>query len=343
MGEIKAAAACGRIENESCVFVSENGRAAARLALPPRRIFRAECPAAGIALQEGRDFYAEGRTLVLLRRDVPFMEYGWLFRRDIPDGLDAGEEYGITDVLLACPERLAGYQFRVTYEPAEEEAFPQTVYYPQNAAFIRKKLRRKEDVSLLIYGDSISNAANSSGEMGLPPHAAPWHEAAAARAAGISGAAVRVYNRSRSGYGTVWGASAAAEMTGKTEADALVVAFGMNDATENLSAEEYGRNIRRILAERNRTQKDCILISSVLPNPDSSRAVPRLRLAYREKLFGIARENGCALIDMTAVSEYFFRRKLYCEISGNNFNHPNDFIYKFYEDALADLLTGGEE
>jgi hypothetical protein len=53
------------------------------------------------------------------------------------------------------------------------------------------------------------------------------------------------------------------------------------------------------------------------------------------------RENY-AFMDMLSVSEYYLKTKDYSEISGNNFNHPNDFIYRFYADAFAYLLTTEE-
>ena len=126
------------------------------------------------------------------------------------------------------------------------------------------------------------------------------------------------------------------------EADLLIVAFGMNDGADHLSCEEFEKNIRTILQARKCADCNVILVSSILPHPDSELFRLSLRKEYGMALKRICEEENCAFMDMFALSEHYLQTKNYCEISGNNFNHPNDFIYRFYADALTYLLTQEE-
>lgn len=325
------------ILEEPIVFVESNGTICANLAIEPTEIVKIYNPIRGESI-ELKDISVKGKTLSVKSGDVPFLKESWLRAVDLPTHIqNLGTEYNITDVLLTDARQLASFQYRVTYV-AQRLALPQTAYYASALARFREKARNGEPLTILLYGDSISNAANSSGEGMFEPFEKPWHEQAIERVRlEFQNKNIELINRSRSGYGSTWGAENAAENI--ESADLLVVAFGMNDATENLPCEKFTENIRRILQERKNSDCDVVLVSSILPNPNSEYARLDLRKSYGEALNKLCVQNGFAFMDMLSVSEYYATRKRYCEISGNNFNHPNDFIYRFYADAFTYLLT----
>ncbi len=260
--------------------------------------------------------------------------------KNVPDSIkDLGIEYGITDVLLMEPVFIAKQSYDVTYE-TDDVDFPQCVYGSETLSQIFEKAQKAKELSITLFGDSISNGANCSHEGGYSPNEGPWFDNVVKRLEREEkGWNVMLTNRSRSGYGTVWGESVSKEIWADIEDDVFIVAFGMNDGTDGLSADDYISNIRKILQNRKNPLGAFILISSILPNPDSQFYRHGLRFEYAKRLKMLCSEMGGAFVDMTTLSEYLLNRKLYCDISGNNFNHPNDFVYRFYEDAIYFLLT----
>lgn len=260
----------------------------------------------------------------------------WLLGQDMPDDFHEDTRFKL-GVMLPIPADLVAYQYRVTYKVKDSFDFPKTNYYNNNLCFVKDKLKSKKDVNILLYGDSISNAANSSGDLNIPPFEKAWYEKAIYHLEKLYNVKINLTNNSRSGYPSSWGVEAIPEKIKPIDCDLLVVGFGMNDATTKVSADQFENNIRAIIDAK--PNCSVILISSILPNLQSSFSFYDLRLEYRERLKSLCKEKSCALIDMTEVSEYYKDKKAYAEISGNNFNHPNDFIYKFYANALYTILT----
>ena len=214
------------------------------------------------------------------------MKKEWLYVKNLPSHIKhTGAEYKIFDVLLMDVPQLASLQYRVTYI-AEQPNFPQTAYYAHTLSCLRDKARHGEEIKIILYGDSISNAANSSGEGAFAPFEKPWYEQAVLNAKKYySNEKITLVNRSRSGYGTEWGAECASDKI--EEADLLIVAFGLNDATADLSCEEYMANVRKILQERKNEDCAVLLISSILltlPFKTAAYGVThKLLLEYRIK------------------------------------------------------------
>lgn len=324
---------------EPIVFLERNGERTALLSERPIALLKIYNPITNEYLME-EEYSVWGREIRLVSEKARYLKEEWLQVKNLPPHIKhTGAEYKIFDILLMDVPQLASYQYRVTYQ-AEEPAFPQTAYYPQALSRFREKARLGEKVKILLYGDSISNAANSSGEGDFPPHERKWYDAAVDRAKDFfSNEDITLINNSRSGYGSSWGAENAVEKV--EDADLLIVAFGMNDGSEGLPCEKFMENVRVILQSK---KKECevILISSILPHPKSELFYHSLRREYGKELKALCERENYAFMDMLSVSEYYLKTKDYSEISGNNFNHPNDFIYRFYADAFAYLLTTEE-
>lgn len=329
------------VRAEPAVFVSENGKITAKLMFTPLRIISAVNPYTGERLREGSDYTVNGKTVELCNTNVLYLCDEWLRGINVPPHiLSLGDEYGIKDVLLMDAKQLAKFQFRFTYETSDENDMPKLAFGGDNLKNTRKKLEEGKPVRILLYGDSISNAANSSGEMGIAPFEPAWYDSAAKEVSEFYGTQIEVINRSKSGYGSTWGAKNAAGLIGGEQFDLLIIAFGMNDGSEKLGVERFAENIRAILGSRKDTGGDFILVSTILPSPHS--VLSGMQGEYRTKLYYIAQSRG-AVMDMTALSEYLIPKKRYCDVSGNNFNHPNDFVYLFYKNALAELLGTKQE
>ncbi len=196
---------------------------------------------------------------------------------------------------------------------------------------------------LVFYGDSISNAANSSWEMQKENPELTWREQAKRNIEAQFGAEVVLHNYSRSGYGSDWGREAVEEKFTGEEAHLVLLAFGMNDGSANVSQKHFADNLREIMSKIQKTVKNSdgkgvefILISTPLPNPASTECY-RNQPLYADAAQSLVKE-GVAHLNMTSVWQWLLKKKEYCEISGNNLNHPNDFSYRFYGDGIGETF-----
>lgn len=326
-------------ETEECiVFVKEGGQITANLLFEPSRILSVR-DSGGNILQEGVDYQINGRMMTSLST-TPFLTAETLKNKEVPSYLKSeNERYKITGCLLMDAVQLFSYQLHVHYVYDRiGNAVPDPVSKKIRLPYIRDRILAKKKLRVILYGDSISNAANSSWEMGIGARG-PWYECASEEISRAFGVQVDVRNFSKSGYGTVWGVSAAKEKFQGCGGDLFIIAFGMNDGAERLSADDFAENIRRIMnfAKNENPNAEFILISPPLANPLSKEA-SGFQSRYRCPLKKM-QDQGIACIDMTSVYAFLMQRKRYCEISGNNLNHPNDFTYGIYEKALVKVIS----
>ncbi len=328
----------GQVCVERVIFLRKEGKLRAKLLYAPEEILSV-CNALTGECVRRDTFTAEGNILSALST-VAFLEEDWLTCKNLPEGLvNLGEEYGISDVFLFEPRFLAEHSYEVAYR-ASEKALPEYAYGSSKLTSLLKAARKKKKLCITLLGDSISNAANSSGEGRFPPYAKAWYEEGCEGARAYYGdTEICFSNRSRSGCGTEWAITVAESIWEETEDDLFIVAFGMNDASASLPTKKYIENIRYLLEKRKNKDGAFVLIASILPNPDSALYYGELRKEYQLALRALCKELGGGFIDMTALSEALMQRKDYVSLSGNNFNHPNDYVYRFYAEALRRLLT----
>lgn len=323
------------IREEPVLFFLKDGRRFAKVAFEIENLIKIENPTKGEILSV-KDFVIDGRELRTDKEISSVFQSEWLQGKNLPNDLHADLRFNVGDILLPIPQELVAYQYWVTYQAKETPQYPNILKYADNLVRVKEKLQKGENITILIYGDSISNAANSSWQLELPPYRKPWYERAAEKISERYGCEVSIVNNSKSGYPSSWGVENLEEKVVKVDFDLIVEAFGMNDGSADIPTEIFEENVKKIITAK--PNISAVLVSSILPNEESNLSFYGLRMEYRRSLNSLCQTCGCALIDMTAISEFFQEKKLYAEISGNNFNHPNDFIYNFYANALIDLL-----
>ena len=216
------------------------------------------------------------------------------------------------------------------------------------------KLNKKEKTELFVYGDSISTGANCSSFLGIAPALPSWMALTRANLAAYYGAEVVLTNKSVGGWtsndavsggiGTVEGQRTtqlglSALFNTKTGAlygykpDIAVVGFGMNDATLGVTIERFKKNISSLVFTLREANPACdiILVGTMLPNPDAS-AHNKNQAAYAAALEEIAAgKDGIAVVNVGLLHASLLEAgKRYIELSGNNVNHPNDFMTRVY-------------
>ncbi len=329
------------VQDEIVVFVESNGNISGHLAFAPLEIIEAKTRN-GRALQEGMDFEINGTTVMLKNKAVSYFKEEWLKNKNVPQDIpNENGQYGIGGALLISPAYLRDRQILFTYKKC---VLPFIGFLPKYISLpkTKKKLETEKRLKIALFGDSISNAANSSWEMGVSGY--EHYFSKVCREVGKHyGADVSYCNMSRSGYGTVWAISAVEEKFKDTDVDLVIIAFGMNDAPDGLSMRQFTDNVAEIMRRIRALlpEVEFILVATPVPNKDCAYVYAG-QDTYIHGLNELLCE-GVTVCNCTAISQFLLQKKAYVEISGNNFNHPNDFFYEIYADAYITLLCNLSE
>ncbi len=114
----------------------------------------------------------------------------------------------------------------------------------------------------------------------------------------------------------------------------LVLGLGMNHRD---SASEFEATFRKLrdAIQAAVPEADIVLVAPMTSNPKAS-SVARFPL-YLESLRKLESPN-VAVADVASPWMSILERKPYYDISGNNFNHPNDFGHRLYAQVIARLF-----
>jgi lysophospholipase L1-like esterase len=153
------------------------------------------------------------------------------------------------------------------------------------------------------------------------------------------GREIKYENLSVGGKTSDWGVQVVDDVS-RHRPDLVIIAFGMNDASTHMPADQYQRNIKRIMEGvlRLNPGAEFILVSTMVGNPEWTASSMEHYQAYREKLFEL-QSDSVAVADMTSVWMEFLKHKTLLDITGNGVNHPNDFGHRTYAQVILSLLS----
>lgn len=191
---------------------------------------------------------------------------------------------------------------------------------------IKNKIANKKDIKIVVYGDSICRGMTSSGYLKREPFIPPWYELVKIGLEEKFGINVNIYNDSEIGMDALWGVNHMKERV-PLDADLYIIGFGMNDGTGGVSEEFYINNIKEIIKYIG--DKDTVLLSTIIPNPDAELLDGTKFLNKQEKYYPFLKSlenNHICVANFTEFHKNILVKKKYFDISGNNINHPNDFL-----------------
>lgn len=139
-----------------------------------------------------------------------------------------------------------------------------------------------------------------------------------------------------------WGLDNVQENINKHNPNLVVLGFGMNDGTQGVKPEQFQSNIEKTIQAVRAKHPNCefILVSTTLPNPDVSGPWTQYQPDYQDVLEAIAgRTSGVAVAKMTDMHTHLLRLKRYWDMTGNNINHPNDFLARVYAQVVSQVLV----
>lgn len=340
--------------NESTTFiVREDGSITAKLYFKPTKIISVLSNDLKTTFTEGKDYTWDGEsnTLTLTNNSaIPYFTQNDLHGKDengqyIPDfgsatPWDALGRSRFGDQLYCVSAFLYEKQIAVTYE-YEFGAWdgPTTEYQGDHLPKTMEKLKNNETINVVFFGDSIFTGCDSSKMHAHDPMQDSFPTLIKnAFEETYPQLHVKCYNPSVGGKDSVWGVENVQLVIDK-QPDLVFIGFGMNDGTR--SGRAVIENLQKIIDAVREKNPDCefVVVAPMVPNQaagflQSQGQYPR---AF-SKLAG----EGVAYVDMFNCHSKLLEQKDFVSMSGNNINHPNDWLIRVYAMNLWSALHASE-
>ena len=208
----------------------------------------------------------------------------------------------------------------------------------------KKLLTEDKKLRLLVFGDSLSVGANASGftDSYAPPYQPTYVNMLAAALSERYGAEIELHNPSKGGAGSSWAAETVNELAAPFKPDLAIVAFGGNDSPT--SPEVYGENIKKVALAIRKANPDCEFIFAATLLPNKLLCTPRALFYGNQPLFvpvlyRLADELApAAVASISELHDYILTKKRFIDMTGNNVNHPNDFMHRLHAQYYLDML-----
>lgn len=199
---------------------------------------------------------------------------------------------------------------------------------------VTRKLAQGDGLHIVHLGDSISRECDASGKYNVPPYAPGFGPMITDALTMHFNCPVDRVNLSIGGKSSTWGVQQIDNVIANRP-DLVILAFGMNDASDDMPLDMYQSNIRKIITDTRVAcpQAEFLLISSMSANSQWTYSRPELYPQYRDALAQL-QGDGVILADVYTLWHTFDQRKGHIAITGNGLNHPNDFGHRLYAMTL---------
>lgn len=340
--------ASGFIYNESLTMTEgENGAIEAPLMFQPECILTVRSATLENLYEEGKDWvFRDGKICLVPGSAIPFFTKEQLYPaakwKDKFFPHYGAEGY----ILFEEGNYFHRHQIAVTYTCKKGQwdgLIPQ--YAGNQLSRTIRCLRRGKQLKMVLFGDSISAGYNASsfGD-GAPPYLPCWGEMIAEGLRDHYAAEVEFMNPSVGGMTSQWGMENAEKLVAQHEPDLVLIGFGMNDGTNQTPPEKFRQNIQAIMDTVRHANPDAefILIATIVPNKeagvDRDHSFWGEQVNYLPQLKEICKTKQAALADMTTLHLDLLKRKRFIDMTGNNVNHPNDFLSRWYAQFILAML-----
>lgn len=364
--------------NETGMFIGRKDRFA--LLFKPERILSVTSYDRQRTYREGEDFIVTEDGCIALTETsaIPYITEAEYYADDPESLLTTLYRGREVRTYWGEGDTMTKWQICVTYThaPAADCFVPPC--YAERFRSVLDKLAEGRDVSVLFFGDSITAGATASYYSGVTPRMPSWPALACEYLAKRFGYTLHylqtelesvcrvptedsVYGKRgtltyintavggwKSDHAVEHFESRVARWLKEYGCDLFVIGFGMNDGKK--TAERLLENLRVVIdrALALAPSLSVLAIATMLPNPLATQKWYGNQETFEEAMLAMAQayvEDGisCAVVPMTSMSRWVLSRKRFCDCSGNNINHPNDFMIRLYAQTLLQALVGLEE
>ena len=331
------------IYNESCVMIEDsNGVKSARLLYSPTRIIAVK----NFTLEKDYapdEYRIEGDRIYMTEKStMPYLTQDNISCKTIPEVIGGSYDDGKGGkILFTEGVGIVYHQIMVTYE--HNGVWQGTIPEKQGNRLpkLQAKLAAKEDIKLVVNGDSIFTGANSSGKLGIEPFVPGFPEGFQSELNRVYGSNVTLVNTAVGGQVSEWGRMNVVANVNQYNPDLVIIGFGMNDGSWNISPFDYCYNIDYMVRsiKANCPNAEIIVAATILANPSSSQNKGQANYLPGLKEI-VDTYEGVALLDMTTFSQDLLKIKTSFDLYANNINHPCDFMCRSY---VANLMQTVEK
>lgn len=222
-----------------------------------------------------------------------------------------------------------------TYDLSQCQA-PVTGFRGNDLPKTMEKLRNKEELTVVIYGDSIFTGCDSSAAHNRAPHVPTFFYLFKNQLESLYQTSVRLIDDvSLGGANADWGVENADAQVNPYSPDLVVLGFGMNDAW--VKGDEEAKKMASIMATVKAKNPNCefIVVSTFVANPTIGWDVYQ---GTHYEGYKTLETTGVVTMDMHRLHEYLLQSKYYQDMTGNNINHPNDWLARMYAMQLLSLV-----
>ena len=291
-----------------------------------------------IKYEEGKDYILKsGKISIPSGTTIPYFEKSFLFPLN-PIEPDIGNTANAINggfVWHNGGPEIARRLIQVTYRHNDnwKEYIPE--YKGNFLPKTMKKLADNTDLRIAFIGDSISSGSDAGNASECPNYVRFAYD----MLRDICGYK-KVYheNFAEGGKTSTWGIEQMELRVNNYKPDLVVIAFGMNDGGSN--PERFCENLGKMMHSALSVNPDCefLLISTMLPNPDTTNYNSGKQYDLEPEMMKLEKE-GVALVRVTTLHTDLLTRKKYQDLTGNHFNHPNDFLIRVYAQAVVSALV----
>ncbi len=330
------------VYNEPVMFVGKDD--VAPLMYRADRVFSVRSFDLKTEYKEGVDYIVteEGKLKLTENTSIPVM----LLEEYYPDsddgsGVAYGSRLGEDRPYVRRSEHMYKRQVLVTYSHTEGW----TGYKPRDCSdkypITNAKLRNGEACKLLFYGDSITEGASSSQFFEHEPYQPKWSQLVCDYLTSrFENSNIEHINTGLGGKGISWGIENMQEQIIDYAPDLVVIAFGMNDGA--VSGLSHARSLEKIVLAVKEALPDTeiAIIATMLPNEESNYW--KNQHTFEEMYFRYfsSRYPDISIVRMSTVHKELINAKRYYHLTGNNVNHPNDFLIRAYAQAVVRTIAG---
>jgi lysophospholipase L1-like esterase len=329
------------VYRESCLplTATPNAEVPLKLLYPAGHIVGIIDNSTGKRLMEGRDWILRDGTLVLpVGSHAPIQIEKDFFTVTKP-GSDGKVTATPSAIRLVEGTWYHERQIEVSYEPAKRDlAFAPPIDTIDALPRLKKRLAAKQPVRLVLFGDSISIGGNASKFQSAWSYQPCFGELVARQLHKHYRAPIEFMNHSRGGATSGYGVEQADSQVAWFKPDLVIVAYGMNDRTDDRRS-KYRENLEQIIdiIRKRSPETEFLLVTSMLNNPVQPPGLEPI-LFLRGEALSISRP-GLAHADVAIAHQAMLERKNYLDLSGNGINHPNDFLHRVYAQRILEVLT----
>ena len=329
------------MRNESMVFVKNGDTIKGSLMFQPYKIISVRDWTLEKEYKENVDWVWDEKTRTIRltpNSSIPYFTENQLAGNEGHNG-DCGATGKLGGALYCVGPYLYTKQISVSYiYNSEQYSVPHAAYQGDLLPKTMAKLKAKEKVQIAVFGDSIMYGCDASSMYNRKPQLPNFATLVRLSLQSNFGSTVTVKNPSVGGKTSDWGVEAASQVTANGyKPDLVLISFGQNDSL--LTPEKTKDNIVAIMNQIKKASPNTefMVLSTINAN---EKAGFQHHQQEQAKVLASLKKQGVAYVDINSLHTFMLKKKdHYVDLSGNNINHPNDFMIRAYVmDVMSALV-----